>query len=91
MDRTHEPAAPLDGGLIRILVARDGAMTSVVLSSGRALSVFNIAWAYDEGESYAHVTTNVSPFIEGEPSDLFFTNEVVAVHGDAGELLHGAL
>jgi hypothetical protein len=31
------------------------------------------------GDEFAHVTTNVSPFIEGESMDFLWTNDVVHV------------
>ncbi|WP_052664452.1 hypothetical protein [Nitriliruptor alkaliphilus] len=41
--------------------------------------VVNIAWGYDIGDTHAHVTTNCSPAIEGEPMDVFFTHDVRGV------------
>jgi hypothetical protein len=49
-----------------------------VLIDGQRYLVFNIAWGYDEGDEWAHVTTNISPRIEGEHVDFFFTSLVVA-------------
>jgi hypothetical protein len=40
------------------------------------LTVFNIAWGYDMGDEYSHVTSNVSPAVEGSAVDWFFTNDV---------------
>ena len=56
--------------------ARDGSPLRAVLRNGNVLTVFNIAWGYDMGDEYAHVTSNVSPAVEGTAVDLFFTNDV---------------
>ena len=67
----------VDTHLLNLLRKRDGAATLVELRSGNTLRVLNIAWGYDIGEPYAHVSTNVSPSIEGESFDFFHTYEVV--------------
>lgn len=69
----------VDGELIDLLVHRDGRATEVLCRDGRVLTVVNIAWGYDEGDSHAHVTTNISPDVVGASMDLFFTHEVTAV------------
>ena len=75
--RTYEPGDAADRPIIDILRARDGVWTDVELKDGRVLKVLNIAWGYDEGDQYAHVTANVSPRPSEETSiDLFFTHEV---------------
>ncbi len=33
-------------------------------------------WYYFMGASYAYVTTNVKPNIEGEKADIFFTSDI---------------
>lgn len=71
--------APRDGALLRLLRARDGLLTEVALTDGTRLAVLNIAWGYDLGDEYAHVTTNVSPFVDGLPADFFSTESVAAV------------
>ena len=71
--------APKDTGLIKVLVKRDGEPTLAVLKDGRELKIWNIAWGYDLGEAYAHVTTNISPNIDGQTVDVFETHEVVAL------------
>lgn len=82
-----EQPQPSDNDLIALLVRRDGQRTLIELRDGRRLSVVNIAWGYDMGDEHAHVTTNVSPSLKGEPIDFFFTNEVVAVQDEAGQPL----
>jgi hypothetical protein len=70
---------PADEHLIDLLRGRDGRPCVVELHDGRRLKVVNIAWGYDMGDTHAHVTTNCSPAIEGEPMDLFFTHEIQRV------------
>jgi hypothetical protein len=79
-----EKPDPADKTLVELLVERDGQRTLVQLRDGRRLSVINIAWGYDIGDEYAHITTNISPSVEGESIDLFVTNEVVAVQDESG-------
>lgn len=67
---------PRDEALLATFHERDGSPLSVVLRNGSILTVFNIAWGYDVGDEYSHVTSNVSPDVEGSPIDLFFTNDV---------------
>jgi hypothetical protein len=79
-----EQPPPADSALIELLNERDGRKTTVVLADGRRLDVWNIAWGYDMGDEFAHVTTNCSPFIEGTRPDIFFTNEVAMVLDENG-------
>ena len=76
--RTYEPGPPDERDLevLAALQDRDGRLTEVELIDGRRLRVWNIAWGYDQGDSHAHVTTNISPAIDGEAVDFFFTREV---------------
>lgn len=75
-----EPASPSRAAeIVPILRQRDGEETIVTLTGGRVLTVFNIAWGIDEGEYYEHLTTNVSPRVEGVDADFFVTNEVRSV------------
>jgi hypothetical protein len=69
-------AAPRDEALLAMFQARDGSPLRAVLCNGNVLTVFNIAWGYDLGDEYAHVTSNVSPPVEGSAVDLFFTSDV---------------
>jgi hypothetical protein len=75
----HEQPQPRDEPLIALLQERDGKLTRVETRDGSVLRVFNIAWGYDMGDEFAHVTTNVSPFIDGESMDFFWTNDVTQV------------
>jgi hypothetical protein len=71
--------APQDEDLLESLGRRAGRETVVVLRDGRRLTVYDIAWGYDTGDVWAHVTTNVSPGFEAVPVDFFFTSEVAFV------------
>ncbi len=51
----------------------------MVLSQDRRLIVFDIAWGEDLEDDFEHITTNVSPGVDGAVIDLFFTDEVVSV------------
>ena len=82
--------APKDEPLLAVLQERDGQRTAVVLSTGAVLRCFNIAWGYDQGDEYAHVTTNCSPFIAGEAVDFFFSSEVVRLEDGTGSCLFAA-
>lgn len=65
--------------LVPLLQRRDGLETGVELSADRSQTVLNIAWGQDQGESYEHVSTNVSPEVPGASFDFFFTDEVSRV------------
>ncbi|MFI9240591.1 hypothetical protein [Streptomyces sp. NPDC053079] len=76
---TPEQPPPKDDAILQLLQDRDGVATEVVLRDGMKLTVFNIAWGYDLGDEYAHVTTNISPDVDGGAIDFFFTTTVAAV------------
>lgn len=78
-----------DSRIINLLVARDGVPTIVTLETGPPITVHNISWGYDIGDQYAHVTSNISPFVGGAPIDLFFTCDVESISDpSSGEALH---
>ena len=82
------PPEPADLAVLAVLQARDGVRTDVELSDGRVLPVWDVAWGHDAGDSWAHVSTNVSPGPPGSPFDVFTTDEVVAVRApETGEVL----
>jgi hypothetical protein len=85
-----EQPPPADTALIELLKQRDGRKTTVVLTDGRRLDLWNIAWGYDMGDEFAHVTTNCGPFIDGTSLDVFFTNEATMVLDEKGEPVRGA-
>lgn len=78
MPTDWSPGVPTarDQQILQVLRARDGHLTLVRLLSGDLLDVWDIAWGYDAGDRWAHVTTNISPGVEGRSSDFFFTYEV---------------
>ncbi|MBM2614173.1 hypothetical protein JIG36_01210 [Actinoplanes sp. LDG1-06] len=69
----------LDEDLVKLLHDRDGVETVVMLQDGRRLVVYDIAWGYDIGDQWAHVTTNISPGREGAAVDVFLTSEVASL------------
>ncbi|MBM6399791.1 hypothetical protein [Phycicoccus sonneratiae] len=79
---------PADAHILELLVNRDGLPTLVTLENGATITVYNIAWGYDIGDEYAHVTTNVSPEVDGTAIHLFLTSEVRSISDpDSGETL----
>ena len=76
---TSDQPPPRDDAILRMLQERDGMPSQVVLSDGETLTVFNIAWGYDFGDEFAHVTTNISPLITGQIIDFFSTESVKAI------------
>ena len=69
--------------IIEILKRRCGEWTKVHLKNGQELKVFNIAWGYDLGDDYAHVTTNVSPSSEEITDvDFFKVDEVIKLENE---------
>lgn len=87
MERLPGPE-PVDEGLVERLRTRDAVDTFLELENGQRLRVLNIAWGYDSGDHYAHVTTNCSPFVPGYDVDLFFTSEILSVEdGLSGEVV----
>lgn len=77
-------STPKDKDLIDLMIARDGRWTRVRLRTGEEFRVLNIAWGYDEGEEWAHVTTNVSPAPNEETEiNVFSTSDVVSATDEA--------
>jgi hypothetical protein len=72
-------APRVDSGLIETLTARDGLPTLLTLKDGRQRTRHNIAWGYDIGDGFAHVTTNISPEVDGATVDFFYTSEVESI------------
>jgi hypothetical protein len=86
------PIERKDEAVIELLRARDGVATDARLRDGRVCIVFNIAWGYDIGDDFAHVSTNVSPRSEGNDFDFFFTSETDAITDPpSGDVLYKAL
>jgi hypothetical protein len=80
-------AAPRDEALLAMFLERDGSPSRVVLRDGTILTVFNVAWGYDVGDEYSHVTSKVSPAVEGSAVDSFFTNDVDHVLDPATDVI----
>jgi hypothetical protein len=79
---------PRDDFIITVLRDRTGTPTEVELKDGQLLVVLNIAWGYDEGDEFAHVTTNISPSDPAYRAEFFFTNEIAAIRDpESGESL----
>ena len=77
-----------DKKLIEILKHRDALLTKLELRDGKVISVWNIAWGYDLGDDFAHVTTNVSPDQPGYDTNFFYTSDVAKViDGDNGQII----
>ncbi|MBK7213676.1 MAG: hypothetical protein IPH88_10375 [Bacteroidales bacterium] len=49
---------------------------TVILNNGDELKVWNSAAGYDELDDFAHISSNVSPSMEGRTIDYFYTNEI---------------
>jgi hypothetical protein len=49
------------------------------MRDGTAVEVWNVAWGYDLGNDFAHVTSNISPEQPGCPIDFFYTHQVQKV------------
>ncbi|SFF62774.1 hypothetical protein [Blastococcus tunisiensis] len=92
MTRGYEPGEPTarDLEVLGLLQGRDGLPADVELSDGRRCKVWNVAWGYDAGECWAHITTNISPDVNGEEIDFFLANEVDVIRvPESGEILLG--
>ena len=70
---------PADTPLIKTLRRRDGLLTTVHLKDGSHSVVKDIAWGYDPGDEYAHITTNISPGGDGLSIDFFYSHAVVGL------------
>ena len=68
-----------DADLISKLVERDGVPTIAVFKSGKETTIHNIVWGCDFGDEFAHITTNITPNINGAEIDFFFTHELKAL------------
>jgi len=77
----------LGAPILDILESRSGTATIVRLVSGQEVLVYNSAWGRDMGDRWEHVTTNCSPFVEGQSIDFFLTSHVVNVSDAASGLL----
>ena len=77
-----------DESMLAVLHERDGKPTRAILRDGRSLIVYNIAWGYDIGDDWAHITSNISPSLEDVAVDFFYTSDVVQLDDvDTGDVL----
>lgn len=65
-----------DQHIIDIFLGYDQLEKLIYLDDGTVLTAWNIAWGYDIGDEYAHVTTNISPEIKNASIDYFYTNQI---------------
>lgn len=65
-----------DEHIIKIFKTTDQIEKMVCLDNNSVLTVWNIAWGYDIGDEFAHITTNISPEIKNSNIDCFYTNEI---------------
>ena len=92
MTTDYEPGQsdPRDRAILDVLQQRDGRLSEVELKDSKVCQVWNIAWGYDAGDSWAHITTNISPEVAGREIDFFFTHDVHTVRApESAELLVG--
>jgi hypothetical protein len=83
-----EQPPPKDTELLSVFHERDGRPTRVEMADGSAVIAFNIAWGYDMGDEYSHVTTNASPFVDGASLDFFCTSDVARlIDPESGRVL----
>lgn len=80
-----------DESVLGVFQERDGRPTRALLRDGRSLVVHNIAWGYDDGDEWAHITSNISPRVQGFGIDFFHTSEVLSLtDAESGRVLfHG--
>jgi hypothetical protein len=77
-----------DLAVLEVLQSRDGIATFVQLADNSRLRVYDIAWGYDSADTHSHVTSNISPGVEGTAVDFFTTDRVVSlVDPETGEPL----
>jgi hypothetical protein len=74
-----EELARIDQSIIDVLVELDGTVVKAILLDESVHLVLEIAWGYDWGDDFAHITTNCSPGREDLPLDLFFTKEIAVI------------
>ncbi|MEO8254577.1 MAG: hypothetical protein ABI554_09345 [Flavobacterium sp.] len=65
-----------DQHIIEIFKTTNQIEKVVYLDNKSSLTVWNIAWGYDIGDEFAHITTNISPEIKNSDIDFFYTNEI---------------
>ena len=53
-----------------------GRPAMVVLKTGQRCLVYDVAWGRDRGETYHHLTTNISPGRDRAEVDFFTTDQI---------------
>jgi hypothetical protein len=82
---------PVDLKIVQVLRERDGRWTRIELMGGGSYRAVNIAWGYDIGDEWAHVTTNISPPRKGASISFFHTSDVLRlVDEESGSILFEA-
>lgn len=69
----------IDEHIIQHLKRQDSRWTTIQLFGGEKIRIFNIAWGYDLGDEYAHITSNISPIQKSVNPHFFHTNEIVKI------------
>ena len=69
-----------DKDIIKIFNSHDGIPLEVTVKSMKKHIVLNIAWGYDDGDEYSHISTNISPSIDGYDFDFFYSNEILKIY-----------
>jgi len=69
-----------DDSMIAAFQDRDGLPTLVTFRDGSSMIVSNIAWGYDEGAKWAHVTSNISPAIDNASVGFFYASEILRLN-----------
>jgi len=78
----------LDINIIDLFKQNDGKLLLITLENNDLIRIWNIAWSYDIGDEYVHVTTNISPEKENESVEYFFTNEIMKISDSDGKILY---
>lgn len=65
--------------LIETIRSQDGHELIIQLINGEIKTVWNIAWGYDNGDDFAHITTNISPAIKGASIDIFYSYDIARI------------
>jgi hypothetical protein len=68
-----------DKHIIDLFLERDGLHSIVKLENDLVRDVWDIAWGYDDGYEFAHITTNISPGLADRPVDFFYSSEIVEI------------
>lgn len=88
MQNIQQPP-PADRHLIQIFLDRDGKLTRVKLMDGRWLDVWDIAYGYDMGDEYAHISANMEKREPPVPFHFFSSEHILRIiDGVSGDTLY---